>query len=238
VTGAIIKLPGDEGREKALQLATHLTKVLDPTAVKVAAPTRTAQLKIAGIDISIEKEELRQALALAAECGVAEIQVGEIGASRSCLGAAYVKCPVAGVRKLAQAGKVALGWSTAKVIAIPKRPLQCYKCLELGHVQATCVSTAERGHLCYKCGGSGHRARESPASAPRCPLCESLGAPANHRMEGTACTPPKTRKKTPFREPVATEKTQGCPATVVAAKEATPAAAAVDGRRGAMELAQ
>jgi hypothetical protein len=157
VTGAvIIKVPGDKGREKALQLATHLTKVLDPTAVKVVAPTRTAELRIVGIDILIEKEELRQALALAAECGVAEIQVGEIGASRSDLGAAYVKCPVAGARKLAQAGKVALGWSTARVIAIPKRPLQCYKCLELAHVRATCVSIAERGHLCYRCGGSGH----------------------------------------------------------------------------------
>jgi hypothetical protein len=152
VTGAIIiKVPGDKGREKALQLATHLSKVLDPTAVKVAAPTRTAELKIVGIDISIEKEELRQALALAAECGVAEIQVGEIGASRSGLGAAYVKCLVAGVRELAQTGKVALGWSTARVVAIPKRPLQCYKCLELGHVRVTCVSTAERVHLCYRC---------------------------------------------------------------------------------------
>jgi hypothetical protein len=140
VTGAIIiKVPGDKGREKALQLATHMSKELDPTLVKVAASTRTAELKIVGIDISIEKEELRQALALAAECGVAKIQVGDIGASRSGLRAAYLKCPVAGVRKLAQAGKVALGWSTARVIAIPKSPLQCYKCLELGHNEGTCV---------------------------------------------------------------------------------------------------
>jgi hypothetical protein len=87
VTGAIIiKLPGDKGREKALQQATHLTKVLDPTAVIVAAPKRTTELKIVGIDISIEKEELRQTLALAAEYGVAEMQVGEVGASRSGLG--------------------------------------------------------------------------------------------------------------------------------------------------------
>jgi hypothetical protein len=131
----------------------------------VAAPTRTAELKVVGIDISIEKEELRQALALSAECGVAEIQVEEIGASKGGLGAVYVKCSVAGTRKLAQAGKVALGWSTARVIAIPKRPLQCYKCLELGHVRATCVSTVERGHLCYR---SGHRAIKCLASTPKC----------------------------------------------------------------------
>jgi hypothetical protein len=161
------------------------------------------------------------------------------------LGATYVKCPVAGASKLAQAGEVALGWSTARVIAVPKRTLQCYKCLELGHVRLTCVSTMERGHLCYRYGGSGHRARKCPASARRRLLYESLGAPANHRMGGTACTPPKTRgttkNRTPFREP-ATEGTQGYPAAVVAAKEATSAAAAVvaaiDDRREAMELAQ
>jgi hypothetical protein len=67
---------------------------------------------------------------------------------------------------------------------------------------------------------------------------------ANHKMGGTACTPPKTKrvtmKKTPFREPAATERTQGYPATAAAAKEATPAvaAAAIDGRREAMDLAQ
>lgn len=127
-TGTIlIKVPGDKGREKASQLATYLSKVLDPTRVKVAGPTRTADLKVVGIDISMEKEELRQALALAAGCGVAEIQVWETGVSRDGSGSAYVKCPAAGARKLAQAGKVALGWSIARVIAIPKRPLQCFK---------------------------------------------------------------------------------------------------------------
>jgi hypothetical protein len=148
---------------------------------------------------------------------------------------------------LAQAGKVALRWSTARVIVIPKRPLQYYKCLELGHVRATCVSTAERGHLCYRCGGSGQRAIASPASAPSCPLCQSLGAPVNHRMGGTACTPPKTRiaskKCIPFRETATTEGTEGCRSAAVASKEATSAtsaaaAAAVDGRGEDMELAQ
>jgi hypothetical protein len=189
---------------------------------------------VVGIDISIEKEELRQALVLSAECEVAEIRVEEIGASKGGLGAAYVKCSVAGTRKLAQAGKVALGWSTARVIAIPKRPLQCYKCLELGHVRATCVSTVERGHLCYMCGRSGHRARKCLASTSKCPLCESLGAPANHRMGVTACTPPKTRrtikKRIPFRESATTEGIQGCSATAVAAEETTSAAAATKER--------
>jgi hypothetical protein len=110
MTGAvIIKVPGDKTREEATQLANHLTRVLDPATVKVAAPTKRAERQVIGIDISMGKEELRQALASAAGCGIAEVQVGEIGKSRGGLGSAYVKCPVAGARKMAQAGRVALG---------------------------------------------------------------------------------------------------------------------------------
>jgi hypothetical protein len=168
MTGAIVlEVLGDKDREKA--------QVLDPATVKVAASARMAELRVDGIDISITKEELRNALALAAGCGGAEVQVGAIGTSRGGLGSAWVRCPLVWARKLAQAGGIALGWSTARVEAIARRPLQCFKCLELGHVRATCVSTVDRSHLCYRCGETGHRARGCPASAPKCPLCEFLG---------------------------------------------------------------
>jgi hypothetical protein len=74
----IIRLPGDKDRGKASRLATRLAEVLDPAAVRVAAPNKTAELRVAGIDISVVKEELRQALASAAGCGSAKVQVGEI----------------------------------------------------------------------------------------------------------------------------------------------------------------
>ena len=80
MTGAIvITVPGDRDREKASRLATRLAKMLDPATARVAVSTRTAELRVAGIDISINKEELRQALAQAAGCEGAEVQVGEIG---------------------------------------------------------------------------------------------------------------------------------------------------------------
>jgi hypothetical protein len=237
MTGAIIiKVPGDKDREKASLLAPRLAKVLDPTTVRVAAPVRMVKLRVVEVDISVTKEELRQALALAAGCGGAEVQVEQIGAFRGGLGSVWVKCPVAGARKLTQAGKAALGWSTARIIAIPKRPLQCFKCfkcfkcLELGHVRATCVPTMDRGHLYYRCSGSGHRDRGSPASAPKCLLCESLGAPADYRMGEAAYAPtpslPQVKRRRPIHEPAAA-KSQG-----------STAKAAVDGLEKAMELAQ
>jgi hypothetical protein len=99
MTGAVlIRVPGNKNRGKASLLATRLAEVLDPTAVKIAAPTRTAELRVVGIDISVKKEELRQALASAVECSSAEVQVGEIGVSGGGMGSAWIKCPVAGAR--------------------------------------------------------------------------------------------------------------------------------------------
>ncbi|XP_050484355.1 uncharacterized protein LOC126870583 [Bombus huntii] len=151
MTGAIIiKVPGDKDRGKATLLATRLAEALDPTPVRIATPTRMAELRVTGIDISVKREELQEALASAAGCGSAEVQVGEIGATKGGLGTAWIKCPAARARKLAQAEEIAIGWSTARIKAIPKRPLQCFRCLELGHVRATCVSSEDRGHLCYR----------------------------------------------------------------------------------------
>ena len=48
--------------------------------------------------------------------------------------------PTGAVRKLAQTGKVAIGWSIAKVETIERRPLQCFSCLEIGHIGKTCAS--------------------------------------------------------------------------------------------------
>jgi hypothetical protein len=51
IGGIIIRLPGDKDRGKALRLATRLDELLDPAAVSVAVPNRTAELRVAGIDI-------------------------------------------------------------------------------------------------------------------------------------------------------------------------------------------
>ena len=69
----VIMVLGDRDREKASRLATRLAKVLDPATARVTAPTRTAELRVVEIDISINKEELWQALAQAAGCGCAEV---------------------------------------------------------------------------------------------------------------------------------------------------------------------
>lgn len=199
-TGAIvISVPEDAEKTKATQLATHLSKVLDSSTVKMSTSTTMAEMKVVGIDISLDREEIQQELAKAAGCEANEVKVWETGASRSGMGTAFVRCPAVGARKLVLAGRVALGWTMAKVIALHKRPLQCFRCFELGHVGATCVSPVDRAHLCYRCGESGHRARGYMAPTPKFPICESRGGPADHRMGSESCRPPKTTKKGPRR---------------------------------------
>jgi hypothetical protein len=96
----VIGVPGDRERDNAAKLAIKLASVLDPAAVKVAAPLGRAELKIERIEVSVNKEELRHALAIAVGCKVEEVRVGEIGLARGGLGTAWVRCPVAGAKKL------------------------------------------------------------------------------------------------------------------------------------------
>jgi hypothetical protein len=102
---------------------------------------------------------------------------------------------VDGARKLIRERKGAVGWSWATVTAIPKRPLQWLRCLELGHVRVTCTSAVDRGNLCHRCGKSGHMARECTAVKPNCPMFEALGVAAGHRMGGIAYAPPQNQKE-------------------------------------------
>lgn len=78
----ILEVPGDREREMALALAARLTKALDPTTMKVVVPTRTANLRVTKIDISVGKEELRDTLTRAGGCKALEVRVGDIKISR------------------------------------------------------------------------------------------------------------------------------------------------------------
>jgi hypothetical protein len=148
------------------------------------------------IDVSVTKEEVRNTLAAEGGCRAEDIQLSEVRSARNGLGSAWMRGPAGAMRKLAHAGKARIGWATAKIEALARRPLQCYKCLEFGHVRGKCTSVEERGHLCYRCGGPGHRARDCTAARPKCPLCKAHGAPSRHRMGGPPCALSRKERRT------------------------------------------
>nr|XP_033199900.1 uncharacterized protein LOC117162154 [Bombus vancouverensis nearcticus] len=121
--GVILEVPEDRGREKAAALAAQLTRALDPNEVRVATSFRAAEARVSLIDIAATKAEIQNTLARESGCKPEDIRLGEIRPARNGLGTVWIRGPASAVRKLAQAGKVAIGWSTAKVEAIERRPL-------------------------------------------------------------------------------------------------------------------
>jgi len=95
---------------------------------------------------------------------------------------------VAAAKKVAAAGRLTVGWVSARVKVLTPRPLRCYRCLELEHTRSRCTAPIERGDRCYRCGVADHKAG-SCAGEVRRPLCSDLGRPAGHRLGAKSCAP-------------------------------------------------
>lgn len=188
VTGAmILEVPGQEGAAKADIFAEKIREALAGTDVRVARPVKTAELRIRGLEDSIRPGEVAAAVAAAGDCPLGEVKTGEVRFSPGGLGTIWVRCPLRAARAIAGRGRLQVGWTSVRVEALPPRPLQCYKCLEGGHVAMRCCGSADRTGLCYRCGDAGHRVVGCAADQPNCPHCAGLGKPAAHRIGSEAC---------------------------------------------------
>lgn len=144
-------------------------------------------MRITGLDESITKEEVRSKIVEIGECHVEEVKVGEIRWRFNGLGNIWAQCPLSSANKIMSTGKIKIGWTVARAEILTPRPLQCYRCWEMGHVQYSCTSEIDRSQHCYKCGSSTHRALECPALAPKCIICEEKGFGANYRLGSPVC---------------------------------------------------
>lgn len=194
-TGALVyEIPGEGKKEKADLFANKLMEVLrEKKGVRVARPSKKGELRVRGLDESATKEEVVAEVARIGGCYASEIKTGEIRTLPKMMGTLWVRCPLQAANKVATAGRITVGWVTARVEALKPRPLQCYKCLERGHVREKCTSAIDRKGSCYNCGAPGHKANECTAKT-RCPLCAEAGLPANHRVGGTDCHPKRKGK--------------------------------------------
>ncbi|KYN20638.1 hypothetical protein ALC57_07006, partial [Trachymyrmex cornetzi] len=177
LTGALIfEVRGRSGAEKTDRLHNKLEIFRARDDVTISRLTKTAEIRVTGLDDSATVEEVAESLAKAGGCVRQDIKVGDIRRQPNGLGSCWAKCPVAAT-------------------ALPSRGLQCFKCLEPGHVQAHCTSAVTRTGRCYLCEGLGHLAKNCEAEEARCPACEALGRPHRHRIGGGACTAVKKGKK-------------------------------------------
>jgi len=116
--------------------------------------------------------------------------------TRSGLWSIWARCPLEIALRLRDEGKIRIGWSYARVEMLKKRPLQCFKCLAVGHTQGKCPAEADRRMACFNCGNEGHKANTCKEKA-RCPVCEEWQLPANHRAGSETCRPVPPRGGSP-----------------------------------------
>lgn len=184
ITGALIlEVPGVDGASRADRLAACMLadEVLAAKGVRVAGPVKRAEIRITGLIDSATPGTVAAVVARVAGCLEGEVGMGEIHRSPSGLGSAWVQYPIAAAKKVADEGKLQVGWVQARVEALAPRLLQCYRCLEQGHIRQRCTAKIDHGDRCYRCGVAGHRAAGRSA-VPRYPLCADIGRRAGQHQ--------------------------------------------------------
>ncbi|CAH2083813.1 unnamed protein product [Euphydryas editha] len=193
-TGArLLELPKGQDPAAVDRLTQELRKALDGVA-NVVQPTKYVSIRVTGLDDSVTKEMAAAAIAKAGNCQADLVKAGNIGAGPGGMGTVVVRCPVATAKALAEAGRLLVGWSSAKVQILEQRRLRCYKCMSVGHTRPVCPTGTNRGGLCFRCGLDGHKARDCTGPL-RCVVCADAGMPAAHLMGGRDCCPPKTKSR-------------------------------------------
>ncbi|KAL0098350.1 hypothetical protein PUN28_020933 [Cardiocondyla obscurior] len=179
ITGSIIyEIKGDNHNEKAKVLAKELSTAL----------------------ASVQQDDVINAVLTSFEtCRQEDLKLGEIRRSYNGLYTTVLKCPVAVANQLIEKKRIQIGWVSARIEALPARPLQCFRCLQKGHVRENCNSPIDRSNSCFRCGETNHTA-VTCKNLPKCLICEELKKPFRHKMGGPACNA-KTNRRQPRTQP-------------------------------------
>ncbi|XP_029176116.1 uncharacterized protein LOC114944398 [Nylanderia fulva] len=192
ITEAMVyEIPGENKGKLADKLAAKLRKTLKgKEGVRISRPVKMAEIRILGLEESIALTEVVEAIATFGKCEQEEIQTGDIKISPNGLGSLWARCPLVAANRLVTGGggRIKIGWGHVQVTLLEQRPLQCYRCLEGGHVRQRCPNRTDRSNQCYCCGREGHVAKECSEDF-NCPVCRDRGLPAKHRTGSKACTP-------------------------------------------------
>ncbi|KYN21053.1 hypothetical protein ALC57_06592, partial [Trachymyrmex cornetzi] len=200
--GLLIEIPGgEEAGAKAEALVDRLKGVLAESeykeGVQVVRQMRRAEIRLVDIDQSVTAEEVAEAVAKSGQSQTADIRVGPLRPGRGGLNVVWVQCPLLCANRLLGEGRLKVGWTTAGVVPLAKRRLQCFRCFAVGHTRANCLSQVDRSTWCFQCGGSdGHRAAGC-RKPPKYPVCAGRGLSSGHRAGTSECVPYNGRGQVP-----------------------------------------
>lgn len=132
-------------------------------------------------------------MAESGNCAINEVKTGQVSRMNNGLFGIWLQCPLASAIKISKPGKLKIGWTIAKVEFLKARPMQCFRCWEIGHLKSQCTNNVDRTGLCYRCGQPGHVARQC-ASELCCALCLQQGRNACHRVGSGLCKAEKLNR--------------------------------------------
>lgn len=182
--GLLFEIPGGkEGRRRADEFVKAAGEIM-PERARISCPRTKADIIISRMDPSIQEGDIAEIIAAKYKCELGEVTVRPIKIRPNQLGSAWVSVPQEVAEMACRSGKIQMRWSAAKVARARDRPVQCYKCLQYGHLKDECRSEHDRSGTCYKCGEMGHHAAGCN-NKPRCLLCSE--GQNTHRMGGQAC---------------------------------------------------
>lgn len=189
--GVIIEIPGAEGTMKADILANKLQEVFHGRKkgeeVIVTRPTVKGEIRIIGLDDSVDNVEIQKVVAEKGNCKIEDVRVSQIRTMSNGMGLAWVRCPLATAIRIGNLKKLKIGWTIAKIELLGSRPVQCFRCWEYGHIMAACSSAEDRSSRCYRCGEVNHKAAQCNNN-PRCLICAEQGKESLHRLGSKQCT--------------------------------------------------
>jgi len=177
----LLEIPGAEAPRKADDLAALLREHIEEgEGVRITRPVRRVDLRISELEDTISPADIARAVSeFGAGFCADDIRVGRIRRGRDGLGTAWVQAPAVVGVPAAEAKKIRIGWTDARVTLLKGRPIRCFRCLAPGHVQRRCPR--DRSRCCYNCGGEGHFA-VTCCARPHCVECAEKGREASHRM--------------------------------------------------------
>ncbi|XP_059046159.1 uncharacterized protein LOC131841829 [Achroia grisella] len=119
-TGArILEIPGTNTGEAADALAARIEEVLSEDVVRVSRPVKSAELRIGDLDDSTLVADVIVAVMREGGCLESSVKTGEIRRNSQGTGSVWVRCPVAAAKKLAEAGRLRIGWVMAREVVRP-----------------------------------------------------------------------------------------------------------------------
>lgn len=122
-------------------------------------------------------------------CTVAQLRTNSFRFTNNCVGIAWIKCPLSVAQKLHNTGSYKIGWSNIIVEKAKPKPLQCFRCHELGHSRNNCKNPIDKSGNRYNCGDKDHKVQECERFT-FCYVCRQYGRNDNHRVDSRFCTIP------------------------------------------------